>query len=347
MSTSFNVYLYSAPFYVGQNNKLISVLLDETGLTDLSISEDVTYEVINYPYPLALYVDTDGYTNFIPMQIGDYRIKASYDGLYSYISFNVIYNPIFLNVDQCYQIYRQELIPGVYSSSQDPSKSLTYCDDYATAEQLATAYDMVRQLYEEGYPESGANIQAWEFLLTGSTEIYDPSSDYTPKLLQFLRNIQATGSLNAYVLALFVSEYISYRTGHAYFVYVKEHIARPTNSWILGTSRLNINTYLNPSDPRYYQKIEFFIFQESNPAISAQVQSEITWLINKILRGDLNFTVNYTSAPSDFNLTETRTTYFGDAGLNQTYCIKFPLDSISLISLQPPLKAAYALIKPV
>lgn len=342
MIGGFYSYAYLTPFYIKLRNRIVPVLIDQSGLTDLSGNSDVSYEMVLGPAPLVFVPDDDGVVWFVPVQVGSYRIKLTYESSITYYSFVVIYTNKFLTQDDCYTTYLSELIPGVYTQSQETS-SPNYVDDYATAGQLAAANLMVQSLQDTGYPETG-DISKWQYELTGFNNLYEITNPNTYLLLQFLRNIQANGSLNPYDLTLYISEYIAYRTNYAYYVYVVEHIPTPKNTWVLGVSLLGVNTILG-GDSNFYKTLNIYIFQQSNPAIADNIKVEITWFIQKIIRGDLLFTVDYTHSPDDFNLIVERTTYYGDPGLD-AYCLQFPLENSTLVALQPPLKAANALVTP-
>lgn len=324
------------PVIAGDPFQIKVGFFDEIGaLKDVTNDPTLTYTILNganviiFATPQTIQVVTPG----------SYRIRFSY--VYSTVTYS--YDFSFCAVDdtnlvldwpQIYACLKREEPPGVYSQSTDPLKSLTYVDNRAFSEQVATFYAFLNDQTNNIFPETVDPtdipvLQAWEEMTTGEFDFYPTTTPNIPELVQFIRN--AGYSYNPYNLAFWISKYIYLRTGLEIYVYIEEFIM-PYNIdyWILGISQLGINTRLAPGyTPTQRKTCIIHVFQLLANPVPQAVKNEITFLLQRWGRLSVNYVVQYGSEPSRFGLTEDLgNTYNGDPRSVGIVCIRFHNDAV-------------------
>ena len=325
------------PIYVGQPFQVNVGFYDDTGALH-NVNNDAGY--------LLSWVVLDG-TGLVmwyePGQIkaltpGSYRICFTYrfgDSEYtSYYSFcAVVPEPSGLTQLQAYACLKREEPAGVYSQSDDPLTSLTYNDNWAFSKLIEDLYVHLNQQTNNLFPEdlavpSDGNVQQWEYMLTGTYNLFNPNSSRTPDILQFIRN--AGFSFNPYDLAYWVSQYIWLKLSKNTYVYIQESlIPYNKNYWILNESKLGVNTYLGPGGNLFNRlKVIIHVLNYSY-VIDDRTKSEILFLLKIWGMCGITYEIDYGRHPSDFGLTQDlQDTYKGDPRTIGVYCLQYNTNAV-------------------
>lgn len=187
-----------------------------------------------------------------------------------------------------------------------------------------TYLDVVQQVYSTAYSSP------LEFEYNDTMGLLSNSVYPEQLFLAFAR--LATVKLTSYDLELFVSQYIYYRlgapaSGNGYAVYLDDNINSTAPYWNLGipgNTELGSTTVLAPNNFNpVIQNLQWYIFNAG--AFTDEFKEEITSLVLRISRADLENTVNFTSDidPTSDGFTLVGPTYQNDPRLIYGKCLEY------------------------
>ncbi len=324
------------PVYIPANISIITgYYADDFSLTD--VSTNVTIVIIDAPSSNSYTLDPNNINYFYLLQTGSYTFEVTYTDSSSitytdYVSLVVI-NPITLptEVNVYNQIKRSEP-QGVYTQNQitynDQGNTIVgndYADVTATATVFSDLYGDVGTIYQNLLP-SGGSID-WELTLNNTDGLLSYQT-YSDIILSMLYSLLVNNTGNKFDVEFFLSKYIWYRTNATVqcWVYIQEVTALNYFFWILGSSDLGVDTYLNATALTPYQVGIYFI-PESPGVISASLQLELTNLVTRILPYGYTYETNFNSTLDDLGLTQSiGQTYKSDPRLGEFAILFVPVD---------------------
>lgn len=281
------------PVYIPANISIITgYYAQDYSLIDVSTS--VTIEVIDSPSNNSYIIDPNNINFFYLLQTGSYTFKIIYTDssilttFTDYISLVVI-NPVNLPYESTIytQIKRSEP-QGVYTQLQttlDPQGDIVTANDYvdvtSTASVFNNLYADMGVVYNNLLP-SGGNIN-WELTLNNTSGIIS-NQPYSNIILEMLYSLLVNNTSNKYDVEFFLSKYVWYRSNETIpcYVYIQEVTIDNFLFWILGTSLLGSNTFLNGQSFTPSQVGVYFIPQNFT-TIPQNLQQELTNLVPRIL----------------------------------------------------------------
>lgn len=281
------------PVYIPGNISIITgYYAADASLTDVSTS--VTINIIDAPSNNSYVLDPNNINYFYLLQTGSYSFEIVYTDpsitttFTDYITLVGI-NPILLPAQSdIYNLMKRSEPQGVYTQLQmtyDTNGNLKALNDYADVSATSTVfsnlYSDINTVYQNLLP-SGGNVD-WELTLNNTDGLisYQP---YSNVVLEMLYSLLVNNSGNKFDVSFFLSEYIWYRTNETVqcWVYIQEVTSLNYFFWILGSSLLGVNTYLNSTSLTPYQVGIYFI-PVSPAIISPSLQLELTNLVTRIL----------------------------------------------------------------
>lgn len=124
-------------------------------------------------------------------------------------------------------------------------------------------------------------------------------SVYVTNLFNLLSSLN-TVALNTYALELFVTKYIYYRIGSTCAVYINDHVSPFSKFWNLGHpiyGVLGSTTVLaGEGDTPAVLSLDWTIFNSNATNFTIEFKSELTKLIIRISRADINNTIAFNAA---------------------------------------------------
>jgi hypothetical protein len=300
--------------------------------TDASLSDVTSSCTIEILQPTgAIIVDTNYLLYNSELQYATIELAVTYSTLPIFYFQLCLVRP-FYSVTQknLYNTYRKYLPQNVYTSSQS-STSPVFLDDTSLTTVLEQIYDNsatadpafvdLNTIVSRFFPDSG--YPAWEQYLVGTNSLYlqeNAGSNY-PLLLQEFYQTNINNNTNPYFLALSISQYIYYRLGDLYYVYIGEDVFNITDAFILNENSLGhciLSGSANGSTPTLV-----IIYIMNGSGLSSQFQTELYNFVRRIMRAGALVQLDYTHTFTDFGLATIGNTYWHDPRQNNTYCLQW------------------------
>lgn len=330
-------YLLNNPAYIGQPQPFQVGLIDSTGaLTD--ITDVCTVELIQ---PVGgIIVDTNNIVvNSIFQNITVY-LKVTYSSYpEQFFSFCFVQPFEIVTQEQLYKTFVNYLPQNVYNTNID-LESPVYVDNTAITTTISQLYEVTAPILTDPdnpdyypaqfedlntilnrfYPDSG--YPAWEQYLVGTNSLYlQPDTEYA-NLLTLFYQTNVNNNNNPYFLAYNISQYIYYRTGIQYYVYIGEDVFDVNSAFILAYNELSKCILVGSNnDANPYQIVVYII---DGSSINAAFQHELNTFIRRLVRSSMLVVVDYSQSLSSLGLTiDLNDTYWQDPRQMNTYCIEY------------------------
>lgn len=314
----------------------------------IDISQAVIINVIDSPSSDSYTIDPNNINYFYLLQSGPYTFEIIYTDntlgitYTDYISLTVI-NPIVLpNELNIYNQFKRSEPQGVYTTLQtttddqgDLFTANDYIDNTSNSTVFSNLYNDISLVYQNTLP-SGGNIN-WELTLNKTSGLIS-NQPYTDEILEMLYSLLVMNTGNKYDVEYFLSKYIWYRSNETIpcYVYIQEVTAANFLFWILGTSLLGSNTFLNGQSLTPYQVAVYFIPQNFT-TIPVNLQQELTNLVPRILPYGYTYFTFFDKSLSDLGLTQ---------NLGQTYKSDPRLGEFAIEFVSTNVNQAQAYINP-
>lgn len=335
------------PVYIPANISIITgYYMENYALVD--VSTQVTINIINSPSSNSYTLDPSNINYFYLLQDGSYTFQIIYTDssigttFTDYISLVVINSILLPNQTNIYNQIKRSEPQGVYTQLQttyDIEGNVVTSNDYADATATSTVfnnlYNDISTVYQNTLP-SGGDIN-WELTLNNTDGLisYQP---YSNIILSMLYSLLVDNSGNKYDVEFFLSKYIWYRSNKTIpcYVYIEEVTAENYLFWILGTSYLGSNTFLNGQSFTPYQVGVYFIPQNFT-TIPPQLQQELTNLVPRILPYGYTYFTFFNYTLTQLGLTQ---------NLGQTYKSDPRLGEFAIEFISTNVNQAQAYINP-
>lgn len=155
--------------------------------------------------------------------------------------------PKFLSQQETYRLIQRELPEGVYADGP-PSAFFTTADNDSIAKTVATAYANLSRIYENYFPQStDERIDDWEVKVFGV--VSDDGLTLAERRSRVLAKIRKKPSLALWEILTLVAS----RLPEGVFVQVVNWGCGDGGSWILGKSKLGVDTILGWGNPSLIQ----------------------------------------------------------------------------------------------
>lgn len=337
------------PVYVPANISIITgYYRADSSLID--ISQAVTITVINQPAANSYTLDPNNINYFYLLQSGPYTFEITYTDntltpaitYTDYISLTVV-NPITLPTEfNIYNQFKRSEPQEVYTTLQtsvdvdgNPIIANDYIDNTSNSTVFSNLYSDVSLVYQNILP-SGGSIN-WELTLNNTSGLIS-NQTYSDTILMMLYSLLVDNSGNKYDVEYFLSKYIWYRSNETIpcYVYIQEVTAENFLFWILGTSLLGSNTFLNGQSLTPFQVAVYFIPQNFT-TIPDDLQQELTNLVPRILPYGYTYFTYFNKTLADLGLTQ---------NLGQTYKSDPRLGEFALEFISTNVNQAQAYINP-
>lgn len=316
----------------------------------IDVSTTVTITIINSPSSNSYTLDPNNINFFYLLQTGSYTFEIVYtDNILSppiiytdYISLTAINRitlPTELNI---YNQFKRSEPQGVYTTLQvtmdtqgDILTANDYIDNTSNATVFSNLYSDISLVYQNTLP-SGGSIN-WELTLNNTSGLLS-NQPYTDIILPMLYSLLVDNSGNKYDVEYFLSKYIGYRSNETIpcYVYIQEVTAANFLFWILGTSLLGSNTFLNGQSLTPYQVAVYFIPQNFT-TIPPALQQELTNLVPRILPYGYTYFTFFNQTLAQLGLTQ---------NLGQTYKSDPRLGEFAIEFVSTNVNQAQAYINP-
>jgi hypothetical protein len=305
----FEVVAGEANFFFNEDSEREEALVEETDI-DLGIATEDD-EV------LATEADLSFRGRYIqPGALGNLVIRATQGSVSNNISLWVVPPPIFPSAYDANQALTQLLPPNCYTT--DP-ESAVYAKNFATARVTADIYSTaISPTFFNIFPPF-ATSKNWEQMLNNNYPWQD-SFDYG-MVVQILNNMRIY-STNLYDCSFLISWYIYARIGKNHFVYIEE-TAQPLG-WILGVSRLGVNTILN--EPEFPNRVIVHVLTNLLPT---DFIADLNGFITKALPANVSFTLQLDTSFTPYGLVlHIRDTYEEDPRLYKQFAIRYDKEAV-------------------
>lgn len=309
-------------FMQGYSFQIIPALIDDdSSLNEIDYS-DISYTILNGNTLISVLDETKLIFNL--QGAGSIAILITYDNgldiLQQIFYAEIVESKIILDKEKIYSILMQELPENVYCLDRYDNQGNQlpmYTDNISSAQIVEELYNKIYQVFQQIYPEN-QYTPYWEFALNGTTNLFS-NLQYATDLLRLLNNINTEVAMTVWDLEYFLTRYIFYRTGVSTLVYINDYSVELSDYWILGISKLGVNTKLAPANLEN-SDIQIVIFN----SLTAQVQYEVNLLIQRLLRPDISYSIIFTNDnPTTYDLVTVNYTYKFDPRLIYNKALKF------------------------
>lgn len=303
--------------YIDQNGFLFNIT------SSLNLNIEVVQGVADFPV-------IDGNLCIIPYSLETLILKITYNNIFNYFSLWIIPEAQYPQIPDLTNVIYKYLWPNCYNPFPN---STAYSKNEATANVFANIYSFIDQNFLTLYPPFTTDT-AWEQELNNNVP-WANSSHYN-LVIQEINNL-STFNANLYNVTFLIAEYIYARIGEALFVYVEQTYSNPDNSWVMGYSKLGINTIL--AVPSVNNNI---IVHIQTNALPPGFETELTTFILKILPPDVTVTIELDISFAIFGLIiNIQDTYNEDPRLVTPYALSYDTATVynasALISPYNPL----------
>ncbi len=335
------------PVYVPANISIITgYYASDYSLID--VSTDVNISIIDAPSSNSYRLDPNNINYFYLLQTGSYTFQIDYTDPNVMTTFTdlisvVVINPLTLPSEtDVYNLVKRSEPAGVYSQFQtyyDIEGNLIVGNDYAdvtsTSNVFNNLYSDMTTVYQNLLP-SGGSVD-WELTLNNTDGLISYQA-YSNIILEMLYSLLVNNTGNKFDVSFFLSKYIWYRTNKTVqcWVYIQEVTSLNYFFWILGTSFLGVNTFLNSTSLTPYQVGIYFIPVAPN-SISASLQLELTNLVKRILPYGYTDLTYFDKTLSDLGLVQS---------IGQTYKSDPRLGQFALLFISTDVNQAEAYVNP-
>ena len=320
------LYLLNNPAYLNMPQPFqIGFIASDGSLTDVTSSCSIS--ILNPSG--AIIVDTNQLVVNSELQYVTVELAITYSTYPVFYTEICLVTPIKqITQSEIYNTFLKYLPQNVYTNVQN-GNSPVYCDNSATATVLSQIYNNsqienpafadLNTIVSRFFPDSG--YPAWEQYLVGTNSLYlQENTDY-PALLQLFYQTNINNNTNPYFLAYNISQYIYYRLGSLYYVYIGEDSFDALGAFILNLNSLG-NCILS-GNTNGSTSTEVIIYIINGSGLSTEFQNELNLFVRRIMRaGDL-VVVDYTHTFTDFGLVTIGNTYWKDPRQENSYCIQF------------------------
>ncbi len=320
------LYILNNPAYLNMPQPFQVGFIDTDGsLTD--VTSDVTIDILS-PNGATI-VDTNKLVVNSTLQDITVEFAISYlDYPVLYTEFSLVQNLKQVTQANILNTFLKYLPKNVYTNSVSGT-SPVYCDNTATTTALAQIYDNsaianpaftdLNTVVDTFFPDSGN--PAWEQYLVGTNSLYLQTTTDYPALLQLFYQTNINNNTNPYFLAYNISQYIYYRLGEQYYVYIGENAFDAFGAFILNLNQLGhcvLSGTTNGSTPT-----SVIIYIMDGSGLSTEFQQELTLFVRRIMRAGDIVTVDFDHTFSDFGLIDISNTYWKDPRQDNSYCIAY------------------------
>lgn len=347
---------------LNQACKFVVGLLDDNGyLTNITFEPDVQFEVISGEANFFLNEDAERQEALVeesditlaiatesdeaittesdlsfrgryiqPGALGTLVIRATQGTVSNNISLWVVSPPIFPSAYDVNLALTQSLPPNCYTTDPD---SAVYAKNFATSRVTSDIYSSaISPTFFNIFPPF-ATSQNWQQMLNNNYPWQD-SFNYG-MVVQILNNLR-TYSTNLYDCSFVISWYIYARIGKAHFVYIEE--TAQSLGWILGVSRLGVNTVLNESE--FPNRVIVHVLTNLLPT---DFIADLNGFITKVLPANVSFTLQLNTSFSPYGLVlHIRDTYEEDPRLYKQFAIKYDKEAVyDAVALVSPYNPAF------
>ena len=293
------------------------VLTSPSTINLSDVSTAVTITVLNSPQPNSLSVDPANINYFYILQAGSYAFQINYTDTVAspnitytdFVSFTAVL-PIYLpQANDIYNVIKRSEPQYVYtqlSSNGIDTYANEYVDSFSTATAFSSLYQDLSTVYANTLPSGGS--PDWELTLNNTvgllsnTPVSNVNNPYYNIILDMLYSLLVNNTGNKFDVSLFLSKYIYYRTNKAVgcaVAIVEATVILPA-IWILGSSRLGIDTVLGDVIPIYQVNV-YFIPQTG--IISQDLQNELTNLVPRLLPEGYNYLTYFNATLTSIGMT--------------------------------------------
>lgn len=324
---SLRLYMLNNPTYIGEPQRFqIGYIDNDYALTD--ITSNAAVEIIE-PTGIDIY-DGNSFLVNGNSELITVRFKVTYSTApVTYFSICLVQPLKQITQDELYNTFVSYLPQGVYNLNPGADNP-AYAKAYGTVEALYQLYSSIKIQYpnyddfytvvNQFFPSSGD--PAWEQMLVGTNSLYyQPNTDYASLLTLFYQT-NTNNNTNAYYYTLNISEYIYYRLGQLFYVYVGQDVFDIAGAFILDLNSLG-QCVLQGSNSDGISPQSVVVYIINGSTLPAGFQDELNIFIRRITPSALNVTVNYDETFATLGLTDIGNTYWRDPRQNRLPCIQF------------------------